>query len=338
MGFMQSPEYVYNVMQTAGEVAKWARDDWFTFFSKLTAQGFIWDPEDTRLRQKGVIGLTNNTPWCHVSSSHDKHCSLDHNVIYNNWRIIHPRCLECWKTVVAPRTFHELLLLEGLQKQLGFDSKCGIEMRDYTPRHYGGYFYSSSLDEGRARYKEVKEAVSEVLSPEVGASVILKRGCTEYEMGSGPSLYWNINRQQEEMLKIIEAFVDVRLSHGQQSSMLQRNVHMKWVLWAHANGDMSYVDYNGGKKLFPGYVSYHENDIGDVKHDLAIARMQAATGLPPETSDKFLDLVQEFSKEYKIKHYGELARVLGSNYSSPLDMKFGIKVAEEAKGDLDETT
>lgn len=338
MGFMQGPEFVYNKMQTAGDVRRWAEEDWFTIFSNLEAKGFVWDPDDSRLRQKGTVGLTHNTPWCHVRSSFDKHCSLDHNVIYGNWRIIHPRCLECWKTVVAPRTFHELMLLEELENKLQFDSKCGIELRDYTPRHYGGYFYSSSLDAGRARYKEVKDAVSEFISPEVGASVILKRGCTEYEMGTGPSLYWNITPAQEEMLELIEAFVDVKRGHGEQSSMLKRNTRMKWVLWAHANGDMSYVDYNGGQKLFPGYVPYHEGSIGDIKHDLAIARAQASVGLPPETSSKFLEVVQDFAKEYKIQHYGELARVLGSNYKSPLSMKFGIKVAEEAKGDLDETT
>jgi hypothetical protein len=339
---MQSSQGIYNAMRFGGQILKWTQEDWFAFFSNLTVKGFIWDVDDNRLRQKGFLGLMNNTPWIHAKSTPQKHCSMDHNIIYNNWGIIHPRCLECWKVVVSPRNFHELLLMEQLQKHMDVDSKCGIEMRDYTPRHYGAYFYNNSLDEGREKYKLVKEAVAANISPECAATTILKRGCTEYEMQTGPSLYWNITKQQEKILEIIEAFVDVRRGHGEQPEMLKRNVRMKWVLWAHSNGDMTYKAYNGDQAVFPGYVSYHEGDIGDIKHDIAVARAQASAGIPPETSDKFIEVVQNFAKEYKVQHYGELVKALGSNYSSPLNMKFGIKqnldIAEEAKGDLDETT
>ena len=338
-GFLDSPEQYYNKMQLGGRVLKWAEEDWYTFFSRLQVKGFVWDVEDGRLRQKGWGILQNNTPWVHSKSAPTKHCSLDHNIIFNNWGIIHPRCLECWKVVVCPRNFEELLKLEHLQYELGYDSKCGIELRDYTPRHYGGYFYNGSLDEGREKYKIVKDAVAENISPEMAATTILKRGCTEYELMAGPSLYWNINKQQEKILEVIESFVDVKLGHGEQSLQLKRNVYMKWVLWAHSNGDMSYVPYNGGNKLFPGYVAYHEGEVGDVKHDIAVARAQASSGIPPETSDAFITVVQNFAKEYKIPRYGELVKALGSNYSSPLDMKFSLKsLPEEVKGDQDETT
>ena len=341
MSFLQSPEYIYNKMQLGGDVKRWSEEDWFSFFSRLQSMNFIWDGEDGRLRQKGWIGLTNHTPWIHAKSTPSKHCSLDHNIIFNNWNIIHPRCLECWKVVVSPKNFHELMLLEELQQKMDVDCKCGIELRDYTPRHYGGYFYNCSLDEGREKYKLVKDAVSEFVSPECGATTILKRGCTEYEMKAGPSLYWNINRQQEKIIDIIESYVDVRRTMGEQSLMLKRNVRLKWVIWAHANGDMSYMDYNGGQKLYPGYVAYHEGDIADIKHDLAVARAQASAGIPLETSSKFIEVVRDFAKEYKIVNYGDLVRVLGSNYSDPLNNHFAMKkieVAEEAKGDLDETT
>jgi len=339
MGFLQSPEMIYQTMRFGGEAAKWAAEDWFTFFSRLNAQGFVWDPEDQRMRQKGWPALQANTPWCHVSSSWDKHCSLDHNIIFHNWRIIHPRCLECWKVVATPRTFHELMQLEELQRKLKFDSKCGIELRDYTPKFYGGYFYTNSLDAGRARWREVKDAVSEYISPEVGNGVILKRGCTEYEMVHGPSVAWTVSPKQEKLLEIIESFVDVKRGHGEQSLMLQRNVHLKWLLWAHSIGDMTYVDYNGGQKLFPDYVKYHEGDIGDIKHDLAIAQAQASVGLPPETSDAFLETVQQFAKQYKIPNYGHLVRAMGGHNSGNLDLKFKLaEITHEQKGDQNGTT
>lgn len=339
MGYLQSPEFIYNKMQFAGIAAKWMEQDWFTFFSRLNVMGFSWDPDDQRLRQRGLMALQPNTPWCHVSSSWDKHCAMDHNIIFNNWNIIHPRCLECWKVVVTPRTFHELMLLEQLENQLGFDSKCGIEMRDYAPKFYGGYFYTSSLDAGRARWKEVKDAVSEYISPEVGDGVILKRGCTEYEMVKGPSLYWTVTPQEQKVLDIIEAFVDVKLGHGEQSTMLKRNVHLKWLLWAHFIGDMTYKDYNGGQSLFPGYVKYHEGNIADIKHDIAVAQAQASVGLPPETSSAFIETVQNFAKQYKIPNYGQLVRALGTHDSGQLDMRFRLEqVPEEQKGDQNGTT
>ena len=82
MSFLQSPEMIYEQMQLGGKALKWSQEDWFTFFSKLVAQGFIWDAEDNRLRQKGFLGLMNNTPWCHAKSTATKHCSLDHNIIF----------------------------------------------------------------------------------------------------------------------------------------------------------------------------------------------------------------------------------------------------------------
>lgn len=340
MGFLQSPEHIYRAMQLGGQVEQWASEDWFTIFFRLTQQGFIWDPDDGKMRQKGQLSLMNNTPWCHARSSADKKCGLDHNIIYNNWRIITPRCLECWKVVVAPRTFHQLMQLEKLQLSMNVDSKCGIELRDYTPRHYGGYFYTGSIDKGRARWKEVRDAVEayEGLGPEVAKTVILKRGCTEYEMSSGPSNFWSMNKEQEQMLENIESFVDVRQSLFEQSTQLKRNIRMKWIIWAHSHGDFSYVDYNGGKKLYPGYVSYHEGDISDVKHDLALSRAQSAGKIPFETSEKFLVGLTNFAAEYGVKNPGDLVYALGANHKSPLTGGLADEIPKEVQGDLDERT
>jgi hypothetical protein len=340
MGFLQSPEQIYRAMTFGGQVARWASEDWFTIFHNLSQQGFIWDPEDGKLRIKGQLQLTNNTPWCHTRSSADKRCTFDHNIIFNNWRILTPRCLECWKVVVAPRNFDELIKLEKLQLTMDVDCKCGIELRDYTPRHYGGYFYNSSLDAGRKRYLEVKDAVSEAVSPECGATTILKRGCTEYEMVAGPSNRWHINKTQEKFLEQIEAYVDVRQSLHEQGTQLKRNIRMKWVLWAHSNGDMSYVPYNGGNKLYPGYVAYHEGDIEDVKHDLALSKAEAAAKIPYETSEKFLIGLSNFAEEFGVANPSDLIYTMGGNHYSPLNMgKMLIKnIPDEVKGDLDETT
>jgi hypothetical protein len=76
-----------------------------------------------------------------------------------------------------------------------------------------------------------------------------------------------------------------------------------------------------------------------VKHDIAIAQAQASVGLPPETSDAFLETIQNFAKQYKIPNYGHLARTLGGHRSGELDMHFKLaEVSEEQRGDQNGTT
>ena len=151
-------------------------------------------------------------------------------------------------------------------------SKCGIEMRDYTPKHYGGYFYTHSLEEGRERYEQVRKGVDEAIDGGKDLSVILKRGCTEYEMIKGPSVYWHNTAEESKMLELIDAFVDLSRSNNRQSEMVKNSVRLKWALWAHSNGDFTYKELNNGKALFPDYVKYHEGDIEDIKKDLESAQ------------------------------------------------------------------
>lgn len=331
---------VFDSIILDGVLKQWTDEDYITIFRPLQDRGYFWDPNTLRLRVPEPHSMQSNTPWIHCKQTPDKHCTMDHQILFNTFGIIPPRCLECWKVVVTPRSFAELIALEQLEMQMNVPSKCGIELREYTPKHYGGYFYTSSLDRGRQRYLEVKEAVADTIDPKLAESVILKRGCTEYEMVKGPSPYWNITKNEEEFIERVDSLVHVERRHTSQPEVTKTNVRLRWAVYAHQNADFSYKPWNNDKELFPGYVKYHEGDIDDIKHDLALARGHARGGIEPEVSDKFLVLCQDFAKENKISMNG-LTHTLGANQANPLDlMKINLHkdTPEELKGDQDEST
>lgn len=341
MGFLQSNPSIYKtkIIDQDSYFGKLVHEDYGGMFGFLQEKGYIFDQADGRWRVPGTYkSIMSVTPWCHAKGTPQKHCGLDHDILFNHFHIIPPRCLQCWKVVVTPRTFDELLKLEQLEKELDVPCKCGIELRDYTPKHYGGYFYNNSLDEGRECLDVVQNAVKERLSEETADSVILKRGCTEYEMIKGPSPYWHITDEEEEIYEVAQALVAVPRGHSGQSELQKRMVRIKWFLFAHMNGDFTYTQYNGGKKMFPDYIKYNDGDIEVLKKDLMMAHAHAKYGTPLETSSQFIDLTNEFAEKNKLVS-GKLGASLGWDRTNSYRYEGKLQeVPENLKGDQDELT
>jgi hypothetical protein len=343
MGFLKSDPKIYNVMQTkpGSWYDKLVKEDYLALFIPLMQKGYNLDTDGRWKQVGGQYTMLNATPWCHQRGMPKLHCSLDHQIIFNMFNIIPPRCLKCWKVCITINSFHELVQIEQLLHNLDYPSKCGIEMRDYTPKHYGAYFYCNGFDEGRARYTEVRKVIDdniELTDKDKPIEVILKRGCTEYEMIKGPSPYWNCSGADLEMVKLCESFIEISPSNSSQDPLQKTNVKRKWMLWAHSNGDMSYLPYNGGEKLFPDYVKYHEGDIDDIKRDLCISNMQGTTGMAPEITAEFLEKVGDFAKEKGIENTGTLTYALGNYMDNAIDPGILRKVPEEVIGEHDELT
>jgi hypothetical protein len=334
MSLLQSDPRIYKTMQSPedGALFRQLDGDYGGKFGFLQEQGYMYDATDGRWRVP-MMGrsLLQPTPWCHAKHAPDKHCAFDHNLVFNNFEIIPPRCLQCWKVVVTPRTFDELMQLEQLQLQMDVPCKCGIELRDYTPKHYGGYWYNSSLDEGRDKYETVKKLVSEHISKELGDTTILKRGCTEYEMIKGPAPYWHMTNKEEQQLEIIASLVDVPRGNTEQSEVTKKATRIKWFVWAHMNGDMSYTKYNGGVKLFPDYVHFEEGDIDDIKKDMIAAQNHAKYGTPMEATTDMLKQAEKIAKKHKLPTVGGL---IGGEAKNPF--AYTVKdIPEGKKGDHD---
>lgn len=329
---------IYRQMNWGGELLNLTTKDMISLLKPIENLGFKWSIDSERLERPFARQnrfAMYETPWCHARHLPGKHCALDHQVTFNCFHIIHPRCMECWKTVLTPRTFDELMTWKKIQEQeIGFACKCGIEMRDYTPKFYGAYHYAHSLDEGRQQYEVVYKLAKKYLSDETAENVLLKRACTEYEMIKGNSSHWHLTERDERLLELIDVYVDLPFAVKTQPQFTKPHVMLKWALWAHMNGDFSYVSYNGGKKLFPDYQKYHEGNIDGLKHDLAICRAEAQ-GIPYELTEEFVMGTDEFARNHNIT-MDKLTYAMGNNVRTPLktmDFKDIVRVDPDTIGE-----
>jgi hypothetical protein len=218
----------------------------------LRQQGWHWTPEGKLV--PGNVSVQESVPW--VCQNLDFDCYLWNRVFFHGAakeRMTHTHCQTCFKVVVMPRNFLELIELQKWQAECGLRCKCGIEVRDYVGRAYGGYFYSwepgeltpmeyddgqgnkgvfrvvddsEAVRKGRLKYDKVCAGMLEVLDnyhenwPEaptlVGIMpVILKRGCTEFEAALGPTNEPRYRHISDDQMEL-EAAIDehVEYDHG----------------------------------------------------------------------------------------------------------------------------
>jgi hypothetical protein len=205
-------------------------------------------------------GVAIDVSWIYVNPNPDLYCMTYHSIV-DGYGFIPTKCLDCYKIVVMPRTFTELMQLLKLQQALIKSNpkcwcKCGTEHRDFVSRNYGGYFYTRGLEQGRIRYKTVRHGVSENISPDV--PVILKRYCTEFELQFGPSDQYRQPVGADEIEQMF--FENVQLSQEAvpQPEFVQKHIIHQWMMFAWGRGDKTVMNYNEGKPLYPHYVTYHD--------------------------------------------------------------------------------
>ena len=203
-----------------------------------------------------------DAPWVYVKSDIATRCDIYHRVFFDILNMIPSKCRRCFKVVVMPRNLVELFDLYELQREMGVPCKCGTEKRLTDTRLYGGYFYCDGVEEGRERYKEVRKLVDERLSPET--PVILKRYCTEYEigpMGKGPSD--ELPEMTEDEKWIEEYIISIMPSVGfntRQPDWIAASVMQGWIHWAYMYGDPTYKEFTDGSPLFKPVVTYHDKE------------------------------------------------------------------------------
>ncbi|MBF0545519.1 MAG: hypothetical protein HQM08_13845 [Candidatus Riflebacteria bacterium] len=208
--------------------------------------------------------LETKIDWIHVNSIRNKKCSLWHNAIFDTFGYIPSPCYECFKVVVKPRTVKELFVLYELSRGLRMSSKCGIERREFVFGPYSMFFYASGLKEGLRIYREVREVVHNSVSPDV--SVILKCGCTRYELEMGPSDQWKMSPEQtdfESFLKenISKQIWDWEMEEFSQNEKLQDVIKKTWISWAYHIGDSTYLEFTEGRPVFPKGATYHDKGL-----------------------------------------------------------------------------
>ncbi len=228
----------------------------------LERQGFILRPEDSKFVPKNV-SVSWDAPWVYVQADPMARCDIYHRVFYNILGHIHSFCRGCWKVVVRPQSLEQLFDLYELQREMGVPCKCGLELRKTVGGMYGGYFYNRGYENGLKRYRQVRELVDEHLSPDV--SVILKRYCTEFELGGehisgqGPSdQVGEVTPEEKEMEEYVEAHFPRVSPNNPQPKHLMAHVMKKWIHHAFEHGDETYKLFTNGEKLNQEYVTYHQ--------------------------------------------------------------------------------
>ena len=187
-------------------------------------------------------------PWHTIKKDPRMRCLLWETFFYGyilgklpkEERFVPSHCANCWKVVVRPKTYLELLDVEGTMKSLDYPSKCGIDRRIYVKGLYGGYFYTRGKKKGLERLKEVREHFP---------SAILKRSCTEFEMNHGPSDKWEVTPKQLELERVVGEMVDTRDNDAEQDI---GGVYQKWMDFAYK------FDPTFQHELFPKCVEYED--------------------------------------------------------------------------------
>lgn len=238
--------------------------DLITKLKPLIDKGYVLRLEDAKFIPRSV-SLADNAPWVYVKDANAR-CDIYHKVFYQCFGHIHSRCRRCWKVVVRPKTIIQLLDLYELQKEMGVSCKCGIEVRETVNGHYGGYFYCQGELEGQERFEQVRDVVNKNLGKDV--KVILKRMCTEFELGTQPggdgihrptdktprhispeTLAWEYNIEQ--------LFPPVGYTNP-QPDYLTAHTMLRWIHHAHSVNDMSYTELTDGSKLIRDVITYHK--------------------------------------------------------------------------------
>lgn len=227
--------------------------DLLAMLEPLLNRGFYID------RDTGLIRCEQRrewkTPWIHTNPCQKRRCSFFFTVLFQTLKVLPSFCTDCFKVVVRPRSFDELVKLLSLQEEMNLPSKCGLERRAQVHGPYGGYFYCNGEKHGREVHAQVREKVSERISPEV--PVVLKRACTEMEAFFGPSNRWARSERDRRLESLACAWVDMPGASPPQPGIVKLHVYRTWMEAAWAAGDTSVLAHNHGEPLCAPVVTYH---------------------------------------------------------------------------------
>ena len=255
---------------------------------------FVIDPEDDKIWvPKAGISKERNSPWIHIKQSDYRRCKIYTDVIVAHLKVLPKKCVNCWKVVFRPQYIKDMLnlipLMERLAKKHVFCCKLGAEIRPWTTGNYGKfglwgcYFYNDSKEQGifcwetvlnaLAADENLKHLLDDVDEDGYPARLILKRGCTEFEIFNfGDSQDWTWTEEAQEWERIVwDSFKDIRASLG-QSQQIKNHVIDFWFRHAHHAGDPTVKEFNEGTMLYKSTRYYHKELFESIKKKRALKK------------------------------------------------------------------
>lgn len=236
--------------------------------SQLVDRGALVPGTKGKLQTR-ITAVASVSPWFHIKVPTNRYCSLWHEIYFKHFGIVPTGCMNCWKLVMTthkqPRRQRvtDLFRLRDLLLSLNMPSKCGCDVRLYTPQRYDGFIYADSLEEGQQYYQVFKPRL---LKEFPNGNLILKRSCTEFEHRFGDSRTWD----ERQDWKAIEHYLDYIIEPHERYDMQGLEIHTDadtfrfWIEYAHSIGDASWKEalktqgYEVPSRLFFDPVTYHE--------------------------------------------------------------------------------
>jgi len=215
-----------------------------------------------KTRSKLVYKTTKESemPWVLIRKDPSRDCNRWLGIYFNYYRIIPSKCFGCMKIVFRPNNLEECFAVEEVQQDMGMYSKYGMEQREFCPHLYGAFWYvpmGANLARAQQLHGEVKKALETKLNREV--KLILKRACTEMELGYGDSTTWGDFPPQDQVRyehlldSTYEAYDE---KQAQQTPMEQATIRRRMIEYAWKNGDETYKLFTNSKPLFPASHDY----------------------------------------------------------------------------------
>jgi len=239
-----------------------------------------------------LVQLDVDQSWLHIMQLPDRYCKIYSEVFVGCLNMLPERCLNCWKVVFRPQYLKDMYNLIPVMKKLAdeknYPCKLGPEVRPWTTGVYGkwglwgAYFYNNTKELGIKCWEDVKNAIAEseelkhllddVDKDGYPARLILKRGCTEFEIANfGDSKDWKQTEEEKEWEKIVWRTFEKQIFSTRQTDELQHHMKTKWYIHAHHAGDPTVEKLNGGP-LYPVTRFYHKEMFERVKKKRALKK------------------------------------------------------------------
>jgi hypothetical protein len=202
-------------------------------------------------------------PWLRGSKGLSVSCSAQVGFLF---RVAYAKsavpsgCRACYKVKIIPRTLRQLVAVYGIAQTTAYVYKCGLDGVPSSQCIYSAFFYAHELSGARAMYATLRKAVDE--HPNLGSEVkmLIKRGCTEYEMSCGPSDKYTFDPNLPEVESWLLAHLRRRSGRRSATALDVVQTRMLWIQTAYKHGDETYRDFTNGRPLHPATVCYDPND------------------------------------------------------------------------------
>jgi len=210
-----------------------------------------------------------NSPWLLSGKGFDRQCPRWLDVYWTFYRFISKGCHSCFKVVFKPQNLAQAIKIHEIQNSMDLVSKCGMERRDYTRGEWNAFWYAP-LDQGVDGGRQLFRKVRKVLTAEFGekfikmmiraGAMILKHGCTEMEMGMGPSSKWDYEKGRGPVLEpILDKLLVIEELKLSQPAFVKRHIMANWIEWAYKIGDPTWSAYCEPSSFPAKPDTYHED-------------------------------------------------------------------------------